>query len=63
MTRVVHEPSSTLMARLVEEGAHRWWLTNGQPDWSAFGVTVTPGDQHVWFGSAESDQRWPLPLP
>ncbi|WDZ91325.1 ATP-grasp peptide maturase system methyltransferase [Nocardiopsis sp. HUAS JQ3] len=45
------------------EEAQRWWLANGQPDWSAFGVTVTPGDQHVWFGSAESDQRWPLPLP
>ncbi|QUX28946.1 hypothetical protein KGD83_27800 [Nocardiopsis akebiae] len=45
------------------EEAHRWWLANGQPGWSAFGVTVTPGDQHVRFGSAESDQRWPLPLP
>lgn len=45
------------------EDTHRWWVANGQPDWSAFGVTVTPEDQHVWFGSAESDQRWPLPLP
>lgn len=58
---VVQGGPRRLWARVEE--AHRWWLTNGQPDWSAFGVTVTPGDQHVWFGSAESDQRWPLPLP
>ncbi|WP_150248735.1 ATP-grasp peptide maturase system methyltransferase [Nocardiopsis deserti] len=45
------------------EEVHRWWVANGQPDWSAFGVTATPEDQHVWFGSTESDQRWPLPLP
>ncbi len=45
------------------ENAHHWWLANGQPDWSAFGATVIPEEQHVWFGSPESDQRWPLPHP
>ncbi|MBV2364700.1 ATP-grasp peptide maturase system methyltransferase [Streptomonospora sp. NEAU-YY374] len=45
------------------EEAHRWWTANGAPDWSAFGATVTPNEQYVWFGSADGDRRWPLPLP
>ncbi|WP_159942613.1 MULTISPECIES: ATP-grasp peptide maturase system methyltransferase [unclassified Nocardiopsis] len=45
------------------EEAHRWWLANDRPDWSAFGATVTPEGQHVWFASPESGPRWPLPCP
>jgi methyltransferase of ATP-grasp peptide maturase system len=43
------------------ENAYSWWESHGRPDWSAFGVTVTPTGQHVWYGSPDSDTQWDLP--
>ncbi|RKS05554.1 protein-L-isoaspartate(D-aspartate) O-methyltransferase [Nocardiopsis sp. Huas11] len=45
----------------VAEDAHVWWEANRRPDWSAFGLTVTPGGQHVWHGSPGSATKWALP--
>lgn len=43
------------------ENTHSWWIANEQPDWSTFGVTVTPDDQYVWHESPSSGARWELP--
>ncbi|GAA3721098.1 hypothetical protein HDA32_001996 [Spinactinospora alkalitolerans] len=42
------------------EDAHSWWTDAGKPDWSAFGVTVTPEDQHAWYETPDSAHRWSL---
>lgn len=47
---------------LVEQ-ACTWWERVGCPDWSAFGVTATAGEQWVWHASPDSPDRWPLPVP
>ncbi|WP_304451765.1 ATP-grasp peptide maturase system methyltransferase [Nocardiopsis sp. YSL2] len=42
------------------EAAHRWWVGHGEPDWSAFGATVTPEEQFVWHDSPVDGHRWSL---
>ncbi|MCY9787055.1 ATP-grasp peptide maturase system methyltransferase [Nocardiopsis sp. EMB25] len=43
----------------VLEATHAWWVANGEPDWSHFGVTVHAEDQWVWFQNPDGP-RWPL---
>lgn len=47
----------------IVEDAHRWWVDQGEPDWSAFGATVTADAQWVWHGSPVHGRRWPLASP
>lgn len=41
----------------------QWWESEGCPDWSSFGATITPEHQTVWFDSPDSPERWSLPVP
>ncbi|MGH3914280.1 MAG: methyltransferase domain-containing protein [Pseudonocardiaceae bacterium] len=46
------------------EAAHRQWHELGEPEWSRFGVTVTPTEQHVWLDDPNhTPHRWPLWTP
>lgn len=40
------------------EAAHRKWQDMGQPDWSRFGLTVTPTSHWVWLDDPEAAHRW-----
>ena len=42
------------------EDSYRWWVEQGRPSWSSFGMTVTPDEQYVWHESPTSGRRWRL---
>ncbi|TCP54876.1 protein-L-isoaspartate(D-aspartate) O-methyltransferase [Tamaricihabitans halophyticus] len=45
----------------VLEAEHQHWTRLGRPDWSRFGLTVTPEGEHtVWLDNPERPQTWPL---
>ncbi|MEU6037584.1 methyltransferase domain-containing protein [Actinomadura sp. NPDC047616] len=42
------------------EGAHAWWIGHGNPDVAAFGLTIGPGEQRLWFRSPDGES-WSAP--
>jgi protein-L-isoaspartate O-methyltransferase len=36
------------------EDAHRWWVAEGRPDVTRFGLTVAPDGQQVWLDSPQN---------
>ncbi len=45
------------------EDCHALWRKLGEPSWDRFGLTATPGGQHVWFDTPDSARSWQLPNP
>ncbi|MET8681663.1 methyltransferase domain-containing protein [Streptomyces sp. NPDC004647] len=41
------------------EAAYRWWVEQGKPDHTRFGLTVTPEGQHAWLD--DPSRSWELP--
>ncbi|MGH3831750.1 MAG: hypothetical protein ACRDRS_15105 [Pseudonocardiaceae bacterium] len=51
------------LADLLERAHHHWSALN-QPRWDAFGITVTPTSQWVYYDQPDHTHlRWDLPLP
>jgi protein-L-isoaspartate O-methyltransferase len=57
--RVVRGGGDDLWA--VVEGAYAVWSELGEPGWEAFGLTVSDGEQRIWFGAPDSQHSWTLP--
>ncbi|GAA4240060.1 methyltransferase domain-containing protein [Actinomadura meridiana] len=55
----VHQHGSRHLWSTVET-AHAWWTGAGRPDWSRFGMTVTPTQQTIWLDTP-AGPAWPLP--
>ncbi|WP_031468190.1 methyltransferase domain-containing protein [Sciscionella sediminilitoris] len=47
----------------IVEAAHEHWVALGKPGWDAFGLTVTPERQTVWFGEPGGEPSWVLGSP